>query len=192
MNPTQAAPHKIRDELIKLGLNGLAFDPGEKDVVIGRVRENLERLLGDLERELEVLSANRNEISKRMATIKHTVKSLNTLFGTEQAEAPDNSCRAREGSGLTNLCRGILRSRTDPVTLAEVLGYIQEHCPQKLVGHKRPQNSLRVILKRLVKYGDAIQIMNDEGAQAWKSAGDSALSPPQETGDRSGKAPKPQ
>lgn len=156
------------------------------------MRENLERLLGDLEQELEVLSANRNEISKRMATIKHTVKSLNTLFGTEQAEDPDNSCRSRERSGLTNVCRVILRSRTDPVTLAEILGYIREHCPQKLVGHKRPQNSLRVILKRLVKYGDAIQVMNDEGVQAWKNADDNALSSRREPEDGSGNAPKPQ
>ena len=140
------------------------LDPGENDLAAVPLREDVERLVSHLGDELRVLSANRNAISKRISAIKQTVGGLNALLGSRVVETR----RAGRHRGLTKLCRELLDSSgSDPLTLSEILQYIQEKCPERLSNNKHPNSSLRTILKRLVNYGEAVAVMNEKGLLGW-------------------------
>lgn len=172
---------------IELAFNDTGFDNSEKNLAHARVCEELQTLLGQLEHEFELLTASRDEISKRIVSVKQTISGLNVLFGESATEVQSQSHRPRRVPGLTNLCRQMLRNNSGPLTLVELIERIQQDDPTKLAHHQHPQNSLMVILKRLVDYGEIIEVKNDGSIRAWTVAGasDPTAVPPDEADDDS-------
>ena len=157
---------------IELVFNNTGFDNSEKNLAHAQVCEELQTLLGQLKHEFELLSASRDEISKRIVSLKQTISGLNKLFGVSATEAQSQSHRPRRVAGLTNLCRRIVRNNGGPVTLVELIERIQADDPRKLAHHQHPQNSLMVILKRLVDSGEIIEVKNAGSVRAWSVAGE--------------------
>ena len=155
-----------------MAFNETGFDNSEKNLAHAQVCAELQTLLKQLEHEFELVSASRDEISKRIVSIKNTISGLNTLFGVSATEEQGQSHPPRRVAGLTNLCRRMLRNNSGPVTLVELIQRIQQDDPTKLANHQHPQNSLMVILKRLVDYGEIIEVKNDGSVRAWSVAGE--------------------
>lgn len=146
-----------------LPFNDTGPDDGEKNAH-ARVGEDLQDLLMRLEEEFRLLSASRDEISKRITAVKRTVNGLNALFG---AEVQGQSHRRRRAVGLTKLCRQLLSNSSAPMTLLELIDRIREQHPEILARHKHPQNSTMVVLKRLLGYGEIVEVKNEGGLRAW-------------------------
>lgn len=153
--------------------NDIDFDNNDKNLAQARVCEELQTVLEKLEQEFQLLSASRDEVSKRIASVKQTISGLNNLFGMSVPEVQSQSHRPRRVAGLTKLCRQMIGGSSSPVTLVELIERIQQECPEKLAHHQHPQNSLMVILKRLVDYGEIIEVKNVGSVRAWTVAGES-------------------
>src|SRR5579863_667305 len=138
--------------------------------------EDLEPVIGELQHRLQVLTLERAAIVKRIGIIKKTVVGLADLFGPDviNGELQDllplhSGPRACARSGLTALCRQLLRETSEPLTLGEIMRQLQVKSPLRLAGQRHPENSLRVILRRLVAYGEAEKLRTKDGACAWNA-----------------------
>lgn len=147
-----------------LNPNDTGLDDSDKNLGPARVGEELQNLLTRLEEEFRQLSASRDEIGKRITAVKRTVHGLNALFG---AEVQERSQRRYRSAGLTKLCRQFLGNHGTPMTVVELIDRIREQYPETLSRHKHPRNSVMVILKRLVDYGEIIEVKNGRGLRAW-------------------------
>ena len=140
--------------------------------------EHLKRVLDYIQTELRALQTERAVILKRIGTIKQTIAGLADLFGPDLINGEllnllsSQSYRDhRTHPGLTDFCRQLLRARpSDPLTVQEILVYVRQNCPAMLVHHKHPTNSLRMVLRRLVMYGEAVEVLSEKGSPAWKVA----------------------
>jgi hypothetical protein len=138
--------------------------------------EELEPVIGQLQSELRVLKLERAAILKRMGMIKKTIIGLADLFGSDVINgelrgllALQVGGRFRTHTGLTDLCRQLLREASEPLTARQILGQIQERSTVGLVGDRHPLNSLRMILRRLVAYGEAEEFLSEKGLRAWRA-----------------------
>jgi hypothetical protein len=135
--------------------------------------EELEPVIGPLQSELRVLKLERAAILKRMGVIKKTIIGLADLYGSDVINdelrgllALQAATRFRTHTGLTDLCRQMLSEASEPLTARQILGQIQERAPVGLVGDRHPLNSLRMILRRLVAYGEAEESVSEKGLRA--------------------------
>ena len=134
-----------------------------------------ERVIGQIQCELQLLLAKHASIQKRIGVIKNTVIGLADVFGPDiingelQQLLFTRAARRtpRPQPGLTELCRQILRGSSLPLTVRQVYGVMQEKYPSVLSGHKNPTASLLVVLRRLVSYGEAEAKFSERGARIW-------------------------
>jgi hypothetical protein len=138
--------------------------------------EELEAVIGQLQSQLRVLKLERAAILKRIGMVKKIVVGLADLFGSDvvNRELQDllslqSAHRPRTHPGLTDLCRQILRDVSEPLILRQIMGRLQEKSPAGFAGQGHPANALRMILKRLVAYGEAEELETEEGVRAWRS-----------------------
>jgi hypothetical protein len=138
--------------------------------------EDLEPVIGELQHRLRVLTHERAAIVKRIGIIKKTVVGLADLFGSGVIKEalldlqPIQSYRcSRTHLTLTALCHRLLREASEPLTVPQILQQLQDKSPSGLDRQRHPENSLRVILSRLVAYGEAEELRTKEGLRAWKA-----------------------
>jgi hypothetical protein len=146
----------------------------EPMLVLSALHRELSPVIGQLQSELRVLQLERAAILKRIGKIKKTIVGLADVFGSDGMDgelqgflALQSARRFRTHTGLTDLCRQLLREAPEPLTAREILGQIQERSPAGLVGHRHPLNSLRMILRRLVAYGEAEESLTEKSLRAW-------------------------
>jgi hypothetical protein len=137
--------------------------------------ENIERVIGRIQHELQSLLLERAAIVKRIGMIKHTIVGLAAVFGAEIAdeELQDLLCkgsarrRTRSHPGLTDLCRRTLMEASTPVTTNQLCDRIQETHPSVLERQKQPTTSVTVVLRRLVSYGEVQGGVNERAMRTW-------------------------
>ena len=122
--------------------------------------------------ELVGLIKHREEVTKRIGTIKLTLAGLANLFGNqvlddELLEILDRKAQSRP-PGFTDECRYALMDSHKPMTISAVCKWIQEKNPAILMHHKDPRASVGTVLKRLVHYGEAESLVLDNGKRAWQ------------------------
>ncbi|MGA8618177.1 MAG: hypothetical protein WB660_06595 [Candidatus Sulfotelmatobacter sp.] len=138
--------------------------------------EELEPVIGQLQSQLRVLKLERAAIVKRIGIIKKTVVGLADLFGSDVIKGDlqdllplQSAPRSRTHRGLTDLCRELLMEASEPLTVRQILRQLQDKSPGGVDRQRHPENSLRVILSRLVAYGEAEELRTKEGLCAWKA-----------------------
>jgi hypothetical protein len=142
--------------------------------------EGLEAVIGQLHSQLRVLKLERAAILKRIGMVKKIVVGLADLFGSDVINGElqellslESVRRLRTHFGITDLCRQVLREVSAPLTLRQMLGQLQEKSPVAWAGQRHPENVLRVILQRLVAYGEAEELHTEEGLRTWRSTASS-------------------
>lgn len=135
----------------------------------------VEPIMGHLHSQLRALEVRRSVIQKRILMIRKAVVGLAGLFGSYLIDAElhdllssQSAHRSPGRSGLTDQCRRLLREASGPLTLRQILTQVSA---KSALGFppRHPENSLRVILKRLVEYGEAEAVLTG-GIRAWKVA----------------------
>jgi hypothetical protein len=137
--------------------------------------EDVKPVIGCLQEQLRGLRLELATIVKRIVTIKKTVTGLADLFGPDVIDGglrvllfPEPVHRPRSRPGLTDLCRQLLQEASEPMTVDQILVQFQKRSSSRLASHRHPANSLRMILRRLVDYGEAEQLFTDAGVHAWR------------------------
>ena len=151
---------------------------GTQPIPIDSTRhEELEPVIGQLQSELRVLRVERAAILKRIGMIKKTIVGLADLFGSDVIDGElqnllslQSGRRPRAQTGLTDLCRRVLKESSEPLTVRQILDQLQERSPFALAGHRYPLNSLRMIFSRLVAYGEAEELLTEKGLRAWRAS----------------------
>ena len=133
---------------------------------------HVQEVLKSAQEELSGLLKQRAEIMKRIGTVKQTIVGLANMFGDdilndELLELVDRKANGRQ-PGFTKACRMVLMDAGRPLGAREVCEHIQEKLPPVLLRHKDPLASVTTVLNRLVDYGEARTIVNENGRRAWQ------------------------
>jgi hypothetical protein len=156
--------------------------PAGQDVAIvsEAAFENVERVVGQIQRQLKALRAEHAAIAKKIWLIKNTIAGLAQVFGPEVV-SPDLqgllapvAVRRRRSRGLTDACREALHESCAPLTLKQISGRIQEGHPTLLSHHRYPLPIIQIMLRRLVMYGEAEEVSGAPGLRSWKSSSGNA------------------
>jgi hypothetical protein len=141
----------------------------------GGAFDDVEQVVGRIQRELQALRTERAAIAKRIGLIKNTIAGLAQVFGAgvvgQQLQGlltvePVNRRRTR---GLTDACRELLKETSEPQTLRQISARIQERYPTLVAHHRYPITIIQMMLRRLVMYGEAEEIELGAGLRSWKS-----------------------
>src|SRR5579872_5181463 len=150
---------------------------GEPIALLGMQHEELEPVIGQLQKQLNSLLLERAAILKRIGVVKKTVVGLADLFGNDvinkelqELLAIQSTRRQSSEPGLTHLCRQLLKGASKPLTIRQILRELREKYPASVARQRSPENSLRTILGRLVEYAEAEEVMTEEGFRAWTAA----------------------
>jgi len=121
--------------------------------------------------ELRTLLQQRAELTKRIGTVKQNIAVLANMFGEgalneDLLKLLDRRVTRRQ-SGFTNACRLALMESRHPATAREVCGQVQQKAAGVLKKHKDPLASVTTVLNRLVDYGEARSVVNQNGKRAF-------------------------
>jgi hypothetical protein len=142
----------------------------------GSSYQDVEQVVGRIQRELQVLRAEHAAIAKRIGLIKNTIAGLAEVFGPGvvgqelQSLLTTEPVKRRRSRGLTDACRELLQETSAPQTLREVSARIQERFPTLMTHHRYPMTIIQMMLRRLVMYGEAEEIDAGAGLRSWRSS----------------------
>jgi hypothetical protein len=137
---------------------------------------DVERVVERIQQELQVLRTEHAAIARRIGLIKNTVAGLAEVFGPavvgqdlQHVLSADGVTRRRT-RGLTDACRELLREAAGPLTLEQITAGILQRNPSLLKRHRYPGTVIQMMLRRLVRYGEAQEAAGDTGLRSWRSA----------------------
>ena len=142
----------------------------------GGAFEDVEQVVGRIQRELQSLRSEHAAIAKRIGLIKNTIAGLAEVFGPGvvgqelQGLLTVEPIKRRRSRGLTDACRELLRESAGPQTLKQISARIQERFPALLTHHRYPTTIVQMMLRRLVMYGEVEEIDGLAGVRSWKSS----------------------
>ena len=124
------------------------------------------------EEDLRQLIRQRAEIVRRIGTIKQTIVGLANIFGDDWLDEELLELVGRKGRprqrGLTKSCRTVLMEANRPLGAQEVCEQLQGRIPLVLLHHKDPAASVTTVLNRLVAYGEALKVHDENGRRVWQ------------------------
>jgi hypothetical protein len=140
--------------------------------------ESVEYIIAQIRREVVVLRMEHKAILKRIELIKTTAVGLADVFGYEgvggKVDVLLSASTGQQGmrrAGLTKICRRLLGTSAQPVSVGQMLEWIREQAPDLIASHKHPAAALRVVLRRLVSYGEAKERTDANNGRTWQRAG---------------------
>jgi hypothetical protein len=135
---------------------------------------DVERVVEQIQQQLQLLRAEHVAIAKKIWLIKNTIAGLAEVFGPgvvgadlQNMLAPE-PVRRRRSRGLTDACREALQEASEAQTLKQISGLIQERYPTLLSHHRYPMAIIQIMLRRLVMYGEAEEVGRTAGLRSWK------------------------
>jgi len=134
--------------------------------------KHVQQVLESAQKQLHDLHKQRNEVTRRIVTVKRMLISLAEMFGESEFcdELLQNVGLKRAGKqrGLTSTCRKILMESSIPISTRKLQEEVGKIDPDLLTAHKDPQASLITILNRLVRYGEIEPLLGENGRREWK------------------------
>jgi hypothetical protein len=123
--------------------------------------------------DLRQLIRQRDEILKQIRTMKQTILGVARLFGDdwlgeELWELVGRKSKPRQ-TGLTKFCRAVLIEANRPLSAHEVCERVRRRIPLVFENHKSPAASVTTVLNRLVEYGEALPVRDENGRRVWQS-----------------------
>jgi hypothetical protein len=140
----------------------------------GGAFEDVEQVVGRIQRELQTLRTEQVAIAKRIGLIKNTIAGLAEVFGPGvvgqelQGLLKVEPVKRRRSRGLTDACRELLRETSEPQTLKQISARIHERFPTLVTHHRYPATIIQIMLRRLVMYGEAEEIDAEAGLRSWR------------------------
>ena len=139
---------------------------------VGSSNAHVQEVVKAAEEDLRQLMRQRADIVKRIGTIKQTIVGLANVFGDDSLDGELLELVGRKGRprqrGLTKSCRTVLMEANRPLGALEVCEQLQGRIPLVLLHHKDPAASVTTVLNRLVAYGEALKVHDENGRRAWQ------------------------
>jgi len=127
-------------------------------VVVSRIKEELQTLLQQ-----------RDDIVRRIGTVKKTVAGLVSLFGAAEMDPQLQQVLGYKDTrrpGLSAECRMALMSAERFLSAREVRDRVVTRLPS-LANHRDSLASVTTILNRLIRYGEAQRVRDESGVHRW-------------------------
>ncbi len=151
-----------------------AMSPGTEEFVASS-NAHVQEVVKAAEEDLRKLLRQRADIVKRIGTIKQTLLGLANIFGDDRlGEELWELVGRKDGRqhGLTRSCRTVLMEANRPLGAQEVCEQLRGRIPLVLLHHKDPAASVTTVLNRLVAYGEALKVHDENGRRAWQWYGE--------------------
>ena len=138
---------------------------------------NIQSIAKFAHEELQHLTQQRADITRRIRRIKQTILGLCSLLGYDELsdddvrEFADRKLSTRR-PGLTQSCRAVLRSADRPLTARELSEHLLQQDQNSFRSSKNLVASVAVVLDRLVQYGEARIVFRDNGRRSWLRVSD--------------------
>lgn len=133
-------------------------------------QQDLHVVIGRMQEELQTLVRQREEVVRRIGTVKRTVAGLMALFDDypidEKLSELLGEKKSQRRAGLSKECRFALMNSDQPLSAREVCEKVQTRLPS-LTKHKDALASVTTVLNRLVSYGEAYDIVLQSGRRCW-------------------------
>ena len=152
----------------------------------------MEAVIARVRQELRAFLLQRDDITRKVGTVKRTLVSLVTMFGYGLPDSELLRLMGYESSperphltkvdeeilgllgykgterrpGLTKECRAVLMSAETPLTTRQVCEQVQQRLPA-VRNHKDPLASVTTVLNRLLEYGEASILTGENGQHRW-------------------------
>ena len=146
--------------------------------------DHVKEVIRQTEQQLRQLMQERNEVTRRIRTVKLTIAGLANIFGDTVTDRDSLQLLGRHRSsrqrGITRACRQVLIDGRRPLTSREVRDQLERNVPALLTSHKDSMATVHTILNRLVKYGEVSLAVDQRGHRAWawtRSEPDESTSP---------------
>jgi hypothetical protein len=132
----------------------------------------LQEVVGSAGRELGELLQERDQVMKRIGTIKQTLAGLAQIFGdsilSDELQALLHRGAPKRRSGFTRACRVVLMESVEPLGARQICDHLRRRFPDLLEHHKDPVASTTTVLSRLVEYSEARCFFNPSGRRVWE------------------------
>jgi len=133
---------------------------------------HVREVLRSAHQELRALFKQRDEIVKRIDSVKRTIGGLIDIFGDEilDKDLADALCEKQKSSypGFTKTCRMVLLEAKQPLTAREICVRIQKKVPGGILRNRNLLGSVIAVLSRLVEHGDVQVLVLESGQRAWQ------------------------
>jgi hypothetical protein len=144
-------------------------EPAEaKSAAIGHVQE----VLRSAQCELTGLLRQREDLMKRIGTVKQVITSMSELFGepvlSDELRELMHGPMRKGGAGFTVACRQVLMRCRTPLSLRQFCDEMRRSFPEIAVRHKDLTASAGTVLRRLAVYGEARYRLDGKGNRRWE------------------------
>ena len=133
-------------------------DSNDVKVVVSRIKEELQSLIQQ-----------RDEVVRRIGTVKKTVAGLVSLFGDLDMDPQLQEVLGYKDArrpGLSAECRMVLMNAERFLSAREVRDRVLSRLPS-LANHRDSLASVTTILNRLMRYGEAQRVRDELGVHRW-------------------------
>ena len=132
---------------------------------------HVQQVVRSAEGELLSLLQQRQELMKRIGSIKQTLTGLANMFGDSLLSDQLLTLLDRKStrqSGFTRACRAVLMESSMPLAARQVCDELRKKFPGILERHKKPFASVTTVLTRLVEYDEARTFLTEDGRRMWE------------------------
>jgi len=132
---------------------------------------HVQQVVRSAEGELLSLLQQRQELMKRIGSIKQTLTGLANMFGDSLLSDQLLTLldrKSRRQSGFTRACRAVLMESPIPLGARQVCDELRKKFPGILERHKKPFASVTTVLTRLVEYDEARTFLTEDGRRMWE------------------------
>jgi hypothetical protein len=137
-----------------------------------RMLPHVQQVLSTASQELSGLLKQRADVMKRIGTIKQMLAGLADLFGDSVLDDELRIVLDRGMSdrrrGFTRACRQILMEAQVPLRPRQGCAELWRKFPELAGRHKDLGASVTTVFHRLVAYGEARCILDEQGVRAWE------------------------
>jgi len=145
---------------------------------------HVQEVLRTAEHELAGLLQQRDELIRRIGTIKQMLSGMANLFGesilSDELRVTMDGQASDRRKGFTRACRQILMQSRAPLPLRDFLEELRRRFPELADRHKDLSASMTTVFHRLAGYGEVRCFANEKGTRVWEwiagtAAGDNEM-----------------
>ena len=133
---------------------------------------HVQQVLRSAEVELTGLLRQREDLMKRIGTIRQVLASMSDLFGdsilTDELRVLLHGQTPKAGAGFTVACRQVLVRSQTPLSLRRCTEELRKRFPEMAARHKDLTASVGTVLRRLAAYGEARYHLDEKGNRLWE------------------------
>lgn len=133
---------------------------------------HVQEVLRSAQCELTGLLRQREDLMKRIGTVRQVITSMADLFGesvlNDELRLLLHGPVPKGGAGFTITCRQVLMRSQAPLSLRRFCEELRHSFPEMAARHKDLTASVGTVLRRLAAYGEASYQLDEKGNRRWE------------------------